>query len=193
MLTICSIRASSRDDKGGAGGGGEEEDGESPSALLILSGSAAIICSANVSTLASSSPIKRNHHPSQTRKTYYRTAEITLITTSRIFCSLFFICSFFYFKAVNVFLRWTKSDVNKTCNTKYCGLFRFYIYIYICSGDLYMTRIERLQTGKSDGERRRFSQLVECSVLRVIWRNPWYFDNMCFPDLAQLCKSRVLV
>lgn len=68
LLTICSIRASSKGDKGGAVGGGEEEDGESPSALLILSGSAAIICSANVSTLASSSPIKRNHHPSQNSK-----------------------------------------------------------------------------------------------------------------------------
>lgn len=62
------MRASSKGDRGAVSGGGEEEDGESPSALLILSGSAAIICSANVSTLASSSPIKRNHHPSQIRK-----------------------------------------------------------------------------------------------------------------------------
>lgn len=83
-LTICSMRASSKGDKGAVGGGGEEEDGESPSALLILSGSAAIICSANVSTLASSSPIKRNHHPSQIRKAHGgRTAEITSITTPR--------------------------------------------------------------------------------------------------------------
>lgn len=67
-LTICSMRASSKGDRGAVGGGGEEEDRESPSALLILSGSAAIICSANVSTLASSSPIKRNHHPNQIRK-----------------------------------------------------------------------------------------------------------------------------
>ena len=62
------MRASSKGDRGAVSGGGEEEDGESPSALLILSGKAAIICSANVSTLASSSPIKRNHHPSQIRK-----------------------------------------------------------------------------------------------------------------------------
>jgi len=62
------MRASSKGDRGAVSGGGEEEDGESPSALLILSGSAAIICSANVSTLASSSPIKRNHYPSQIRK-----------------------------------------------------------------------------------------------------------------------------
>jgi len=84
-LTICSIRASSKGDKGAAGGGGEEEDGESTSALLILSGSAAIICSANVSTLASSSPIKRNHHPSQTRKcSRWQAAGITTpITTPR--------------------------------------------------------------------------------------------------------------
>lgn len=67
-LTICSMRASSKGDRGAVGGGGEEEDRESPSALLILSGNAAIICSANVSTLASSSPIKRNQHPSQIRK-----------------------------------------------------------------------------------------------------------------------------
>lgn len=59
LLTICSIRASSKGDRGAVGGGGELEDEESPSALLILSGSAAIICSANVSTLASSSPVKR--------------------------------------------------------------------------------------------------------------------------------------
>lgn len=82
-LTICSMRASSKGDRGAVGGGGDEEDGDSPSALLILSGSAAIICSANVSTLASSSPIKRNHHPSQNRKARGGRPQITSITTPK--------------------------------------------------------------------------------------------------------------
>lgn len=181
MLTICSIRASSRDDKGGAGGGGEEEDGESPSALLILSGSAAIICSANVSTLASSSPIKRNHHPSQTRKTYYRTAEITLITTSRIFCSLFFICSFFYFKAVNVFLRWTKSDVNKTCNTKYCGLFRFYIYIYAVE----------ISTWHESNVFKQANQMASVDVFLSLLNVPFYGWSDVTRGILTICVFRI--
>lgn len=180
MLTICSIRASSRDDKGGAGGGGEEEDGESPSALLILSGSAAIICSANVSTLASSSPIKRNHHPSQTRKTYYRTAEITLITTSRIFCSFFLSVRFFILKPWTYFY----DEPNRTLIKRVTpNIADYFVFIYIYAVEI--------STWHESNVFKQANQMASVDVFLSLLNVPFYGWSDVTRGILTMCVFRI--